>query len=101
MPVEHQPLRVAQEKIETERLRAEKARKDAEEKVRIEKETEDRKEADEKAIAEKKAQNKNHQAVINNQIMDAFIALDIQKDTAKKIIIAVALGKIPNMRIIY
>jgi len=54
-----------------------------------------------KDIADKKATNKKHQANINNKIMDAFSVLDIPKADAKKIIIAVVQGKIPNLIINY
>ena len=55
----------------------------------------------EKEAAEKKAANKRHQANINNKILDAFNTLEIPKDTAKKIVIAVCQGNIPHMTINY
>ncbi len=55
----------------------------------------------EKEAAEKKAANKRHQANINNKILAAFNTLEIPKDTAKKIVIAVCQGKIPHMTINY
>ena len=51
--------------------------------------------------AEKKAANKKHQASVNNKILDAFSVLDIPKETAKKIVVAVCKGEIPNMIIQY
>ena len=79
--------------------KAEAARKERD-RLRIETEKAAKKQAA-KDIADKKAKNKKHQATINNKIMDALNAIDISPPDAKKIIIAVVQGKIPNLTINY
>ncbi len=79
--------------------KAEAAKKEID-RLRLETEKAAKKQAA-KDLADKKAANKKHQANINNKIMDAFSVLDIPKADAKKIIIAVVQGKIPNLIINY
>jgi hypothetical protein len=101
------------EKIESDRIAAEeqakanqeaavkKAQEDATAKVKAEKDAEERRIAEENRIAEKKAANTRHQAHVNNKIKDGLMTLNIDKETAKKIIIATAKGEIEFLKILY
>lgn len=48
-----------------------------------------------------KAKDEEHQRAINREILRALMALEISQRDAKKVIRSVALGNIPNMRILY
>lgn len=78
------------------------AKRQAEERARIEKQNADRKAAELKTEEDKRAANKRHQASVNNKIVNAFVKFfGLHEKDAKKIVIAIAQGKIPNTVINY
>jgi len=92
----------AAEKAERDKQEAVKlAQRQAEERARLEKQAEEKKAAELKAAADKKAANTRHMAHVNNKILTALTDLGITKEHGKKIIVAVASGKIPEMVIRY
>jgi hypothetical protein len=54
-----------------------------------------------KAEADKRADDTAHRAKINNEALDAMIAMAVPAAMAKEIIAAIAKGQIPNIRIFY
>jgi len=107
MKVEKEQAKLA--KIEAARLAeidkqkaVELATRQAEERARLAKVEQAHREAVEKAEADKKAANKKHRAAVNNKIVDALNhILKIHSADAKKIIVAIAQGNIPNVTINY
>ena len=107
MKVEKEQAKLA--KIEAARLAeidkqkaVELATRQAEERARLAKVEQAHREAVEKAEADKKAANKKHRAAVNNKIVDALNhILKIHPADAKKIIVAIAQGNIPNVTINY
>jgi hypothetical protein len=116
--------KLAQERAEREKLEAEQRAKQAAERAEIEKQQalqraeEDRiravqaellaerkrqqDEADRIAAEEtKRAANKAHQKKINNESLDDLIEFGLQKDTAIKLITAIAKGTIRNITVNY
>jgi len=99
----------AEERAKIEKEQAiQKAQNDAEEKAfkkeqeRLEKERKiETEKQEEKRIADKKAANKKHQATVNNKIIESLMDLDFSMEQSKKIVIAIAQGKIPELKILY
>ncbi len=94
--------RQAEARAEAERLAAEQRAKDAAEAAR---QAEIKRQADEKAAAEA-AQRKReadiaHKASINNAALAAFIENGLPDECAKRAVILIAKGLIPNIRIQY
>lgn len=94
--------RQAEARAEAEKLAAEQRARDAAEAAR---QAEIQRQADEAARieAEQKAReaNRKHKAAINGAIVEALVARDIPADYAKQVVIAVARGEVPAMRIHY
>lgn len=73
----------------------------AAEKIRLEKEAADKK-AKEQAEIEKREANKRHVAKINNEAVKALLSsLNIDESLAKEIVVRIAKGMIPNVKISY
>lgn len=113
-------LKLAAEKAERQRVEAEQAQKAAEEaqakaeadaKAQAEQAARDaeervKREAEEKAQAEaaelaKREADKKHKARINNEAAVALVEAGFGYDDAKKIIVLIASGKVPNVKINY
>ena len=77
------------------------AKRQAEERARIEKLDADRKAAELKTKTDKKAANKRHQECVNLKAFDGLIEIGIKTEDARKIITAIAQGKIPGVTINY
>lgn len=113
-------LKLAAEKAERQRVEAEQAQKAAEEakakaeadaKAQAEQAARDaeervKREAEAKAAAEaaeqaKREADKKHRAKINNEAADAFVEFGFNEAEAKRIIVLIASGKVPNVKINY
>jgi hypothetical protein len=92
----------AEKLAEQDRLQAAaKAKRDQEAAVEVERQRvaeEQRKELEE---AEKRAKNKAHRLKIDNEVLGAIVALDIPMDRAQDLLIAIAKGAVPHVRIEY
>jgi hypothetical protein len=51
--------------------------------------------------AETRAKNKAHRLKIDNEVLGAIVALDIPMDRAQDLLIAIAKGAVPHVRIEY
>jgi hypothetical protein len=94
------------EEAERQRLIAEeKAKRDAEEAAERARQLEiDRQKREEerlKAEADKKAADREHAGLIHSQMVDAFVANGIDKETAIIAVTAIAKGLIPSVKINY
>lgn len=80
------------------KAKAEQAARDAEERVKREAEA---KAAAEAAELAKREADKKHKARINNEAVAAFVASGFSDEDAKKIVVLIASGKVPNVKISY
>jgi hypothetical protein len=80
------------------KAQAEQAARDAEERVKHEAEAKAKAEAAELA---KREADKKHKARINNEAVAAFVAGGFSDEDAKKIVVLIASGKVPNVKISY
>lgn len=80
------------------KAQAEQAARDAEERVKREAEAKAQAEAAELA---KREADKKHRAKINNEAVDAFVAGGFSEVDAKRIVVLIASGKVPNVKINY
>ena len=80
------------------KAQAEQAARDAEERVKREAEAKAQAEAAELAKSEA---DKKHKARINNESMAALVANGFSDEDAKKIVVLIASGKVPNVKINY
>jgi hypothetical protein len=78
-----------------------KAQDDAAAKTKRDTELENIRLAGIKEEAERKASNKRHQASVNNKILSGLIEFGIGEDQAKNLVIHIAKGGIPKLRIEY
>lgn len=89
----------AQAKAEQEaKSNAEQAARDAEE--RVKREAEENAKAEAAELAKREA-DKKHRAKINNEAVDAFVEGGFSEAEAKRIVVMVASGRIPNVKISY
>lgn len=91
-------LKLQAERAEREKQEAERRAEQAAAQERQRFEDEKRKEAEETA---KREANKNHKAAINNAAASALVDAGLTQDQAKAVIIAIASGKVPAVKIHY
>ena len=79
--------------------KAAQAVRDAEERIRLERE---QAEAEARLAQERRESDMAHRAAINREAAGAFVTFaELNPDQAKAVVIAIALGHIPNIRIAY
>lgn len=97
--------KIAADKAEALRLeavaQADRARRDAELAVQREREKIDAEKKAAEAAEQKRAADIEHRKKINNEALQAFIACGLSEDAAKKAVLAIANGSIPNINIKY
>lgn len=113
-------LKLQAEQAERQRLAAEQAQKDAEAarikaeqeakakaeqaardtEARLKREAEEKAEAERREAAKREA-NKKHLAKVNNEAAAAFVVAGFSEEDAKQIVILIAQGKVPNVKISY
>lgn len=86
---------------EEAQARADKAERDAKEAVQRERDRIAMEEAQKSEDARKREADQAHRAKVNNEALDALIALAVPAALGKEIITAIAKGQIPNVKIFY